>query len=106
MNKRKERKSKKHQHFWRACSYLWPYWRYMAGSIAAAFFVGLAMTGGLGAMLPVLRVLINGDTVQAWIYRQVAESRLGVKLSQDPIIVQLVGFESKSPAKASGLTVG
>jgi subfamily B ATP-binding cassette protein MsbA len=38
--------------------------------------MGLIYTGGLGAVLPILRVLVNGDTVQSWTDHQVAEKRL------------------------------
>ena len=39
--------------------------------IVCAFLVGGITTGGLVAMLPILRVLINGDTLQSWVDRQI-----------------------------------
>jgi len=96
----------KRKHFWRACRYLWPY-RMMVGiSIFCAFFVGLTLAGGLGGLLPILRVLINGDTVQGWAYRQVAEQRLGVKFAEKPDQIQIVRVDKNAPAAAAGLKVG
>ncbi len=77
-------KLSKHRHFWRACRYLWPYRVKVAISVMAAIFVGLALTGGLTTMLPVMQVLINGDTMPAWMYRQTAQARLKVKFLPDP----------------------
>lgn len=59
-------------------------------SFVCALFVGLTMAGGLATMLPIIRVLINGDTVPAWVNRTIIEQRLGVKLSEDPEIHRLI----------------
>jgi len=71
----------------------------------AAFFVGLALTGGLTTMLPIMQVLINGDTVPGWMYRQTAQARLKVKLVADPGIVQ-ISQVTAGPGKVAGLRVG
>ena len=103
----KRAKSSKHSHFWRACRYLLPYRIYIAISIVCAFFVGLTLASGLGALLPLLRVLINGDSLQGWAYRQTAEMRLGVHFQQDPGIVQIVQITNKSGGAAgAGLKPG
>ena len=60
------KKRGKNVHFWRACRYLGPYRKIVTISAVSAFFMGLIYTGGLGAMLPILRVLVNGDTIQSW----------------------------------------
>jgi len=80
------RAKKQNKYFWRALRYLLPYRWMVATSIVAAFFVGLAMTGGLGVMLPIIRVLINGDTVPAWIDRLIVDRRMGVTLADDPTL--------------------
>lgn len=59
------KKRGKNVHFWRACRFLGPYRRIVTISAVCAFLMGLIYTGGLGAMLPILRVLVNGDTVQS-----------------------------------------
>jgi subfamily B ATP-binding cassette protein MsbA len=100
-------KPSKHSHFWRACRYLLPYRAYILVSIICAFFVGLTLASGLGALLPLLRVLINGDSVQGWAYRQTAEVRLGVRLQQDPAVVQIVQITNKTGGAAeAGLKAG
>jgi subfamily B ATP-binding cassette protein MsbA len=107
MSERSKSKGRKNVHFWRACRYLWPYRRMVILSIVAAFFVGLAVTGGLGAMLPIMRVLINGDTVQGWVYRQTVGQRLvGARLAQDPLVVQIFKVDAGSPAALAGLQTG
>ncbi len=106
MSEPAKRKKRKNTHFWRACRYLIPYRRLVAASIVAALFVGLAMTGGLGTMLPIMRILINGDTVQGWMYRMTAEQRLGINLQSDPDRVQIIQIASDGPASNSALAIG
>jgi ATP-binding cassette, subfamily B, bacterial MsbA len=92
--------------FWRAMRYLGPHRRIVILSIVCAFVVGLAFTGGLGTMLPIMRVLINGDSLQGWMYRQVAEQRLGARLLDDPMRVQVEQVKPGSPAERAGLRGG
>jgi ATP-binding cassette, subfamily B, bacterial MsbA len=80
---KRRRDKKNNAHFWRAIKFLSPYRPLVIISIVCAFFVGLAMTGGLGTMLPIVRVLINGDTVPTWVDRTIADQRLTVKLNDD-----------------------
>lgn len=94
------RKDKKLVAFRRACRYLGPYRKIVTISVISAFFVGLIFTTGLGAMLPILKVLINEDTVPAWVDRQISEKRLGVKLADDPTVVQVVSVSSGLGKKA------
>ena len=60
-----------------------PHKKIVIVSILCAFFVGLTFASGLGTLLPILRILVNGDTVQGWVQRQAVENRLGVKLTED-----------------------
>ena len=89
MSDRPRNKGSKHRHFWRACRYLWPYRAKVTVSVVAAFFVGLALTGGLTTMIPIMQVLFNGDTIQSWMYRRMAERRLKVRTVPDPTMVQI-----------------
>src|SRR6476469_10814448 len=77
-------KRRKNADFWRAVGFLRPHWKIVAASIACAFIVGIAFTSGLSTMLPIMQVLIKGDSVQAWVDRQIVEKRLYVKLADDP----------------------
>ena len=62
----RKKKDKGTADFFRACRYLLPYWRMVMASILCAVFVSIAFTGGLGSLLPIMRVLINGQTVAQW----------------------------------------
>ena len=80
----------------------------IAVSFAAALFVGLAMAGGFTTMLPVLNVLIRGDTVPNWVYRRVAAHRLGVTFADDAAEaadLRVLRLDAGSPAAAAGIAV-
>ena len=85
--------------FWHACRFLAPHRGIVIISIICAFVVGLAFTSGLGTMLPILQVLIKGDTVQGWMDRQIVERRLGVKLIEEPSPCGLCAWKKIPPAK-------
>jgi ABC-type multidrug transport system fused ATPase/permease subunit len=102
------RKRKKIRNFWRACRYLWPYRSKITVSVVAAIFVGFAMTGGLTTMIPIMRVMLSGDTMQALVYRRLAAQRLGVTFASDPTEIQKVQIiqVNNGPAKNAGMQVG
>ena len=52
----------------------------MVASIVCALFAGGIFFGGLGAVLPVMKVLLDGDTPQMWVDRMVAEERWGTSI--------------------------
>jgi len=89
-------------HFWRACGFLFPHRRLVIISILCAFGVGLTFASGLGALLPILRLMINGDTLQAYAARVAVENRLGVKLDESTGVV-IVKMKANSPAALAGL---
>src|SRR5688572_4622047 len=103
--KPKPRKDKRLPHFWRAVRFLAPHRRLVIISIACAFLVGLTFTTGLSTMLPILRVLLNGDTVKVWAGRIVAEQRLNVKLADDTESVR-VDAVSAGPGADAGIKKG
>jgi ABC-type multidrug transport system fused ATPase/permease subunit len=108
---RRRRKKRGNTQFWRACRFLVPYRRMVIVSVLAAVFVGAVTTGGLAVMLPILRVLINNDTVQSWVDRQIVETRFGVGLSAptqrehaaDAVVVSVA---ANSPADQANLAIG
>ncbi len=97
------RKRKGTADFWRATQFLRPYWRMVAISIACAIFVSIVATGGLGTLLPIMRVLIKGDTIQSWADREITQRRMGVKLADDINEVRVVTLEPNGPAARAGL---
>src|SRR5438552_4211838 len=70
MNADHRRKRRKNTHFWRAFRFLTPYRRIVIISIISAVLVGFVFTSGMGAMLPIVKVLIDRDTIQGWVGRQ------------------------------------
>ncbi len=86
----RKRKKNKTQYVWRAARYLKPYKRLVVASIVCAIFAGGIFFGGLGAVLPVMKVLLEGDTPQMWVNRMVAEERWGIDLADDPDEVKVV----------------
>ena len=105
---REERKKKKsNADFWRACRYLMPHRKIVIISIVCAFLVGLTFASGLGAILPILRILVNGDTTQGWVQRLAVEHRLGVKLAEDAGDVRVVSLAHQHGAAAkAGVKAG
>src|SRR5437016_2566406 len=88
---------RKNTEFRRACRFLYPYRAMVIVSIVAALFVGAIFTSGLGAMLPILQVLINRDTVQNWIDRRIANQRLGVVLADSAGVIGPNGKPAGEP---------
>src|SRR2546423_4544667 len=93
-------------YFWRALRYLAPHRRLVIISIACAFLVGLTFTGGLSTMLPILRVLMSGETVQIWAGRLIAEHRLNVKLADTPEKVLVDRVHHQGAGASAGLKQG
>ena len=57
---------------WRAMRFLYPYRKLVAISLVCAFFMGGIMTTGMSAILPILKVLVEGKTVAGWMNTTVA----------------------------------
>jgi len=91
----------------RALGYLRPYRGMVIISIVSAFFVGLTMAGGLTSMVPIIRILINGDTIPGWVDRVILEHRLVVKVFDDPASekLMLISVDKKGPAWAAGYRI-
>ncbi len=106
MSDPQRRKRKSHAHFWRAARYLFPYRRLVIVSVICALLIGFALAGGLGTLLPIMRVLITGDTLQGWVDRQGVESRLEVRLAEDSLIPTLVSVKPAGPAGKANLRSG
>ncbi len=66
------------------------------------------MTGGLTTMIPIMRVMLSGDTMQALVYRKLAAQRLSVTFASDPTQIQSVQVlqVNNGTAKNAGMQVG
>jgi subfamily B ATP-binding cassette protein MsbA len=103
---KREMKKKNMAEFKRSVRFLYPYKYLIILSFVSAFFVGIAMIGGLTSMLPILRLLINGDTIPNWANRTIVETRLGVTLADDPQDLRLVKVKPGEAAANVGLQAG
>jgi ABC-type multidrug transport system fused ATPase/permease subunit len=73
--------------------------------MCCAFLVGGIFTAGLGTMLPVMQVLVNGDTIEDCVNRKIAEQRVGVRLAEESYEIRPTRIEKNGQAAALGLTV-
>lgn len=89
--------------FWRAARFVFPYRRLMVFSIISALFVGGTTTVGLTLLMPIMRLLFNGDTLPAYVDRSIAEHRLGVRLDEKDVVTRV---EPKGPALSAGVEDG
>ena len=103
---KREKKDQSVTYFWRALRYLMPHRRLVVISVACALLVGLTFTGGLSAMLPILKVLMSGETVQTWAGRLVVEHRLGVSLADAPEKVLVLRAHHNGAGATAGLKDG
>jgi ATP-binding cassette, subfamily B, bacterial MsbA len=105
--RRREREKGNPSDFWRACRSLYPYRGIVAVSVLCALFIGAAFTGGIGTMLPIMRVLIEGDTIQTWVNREVAARRLGVQFADgnESSFLQVTRVKEHGPAARAGLRI-
>src|SRR5688572_29812942 len=95
-------KPKENANFWRALRFLGPYRGMVAISVVCALMVGAVFTGGLGAMLPIFKVLLEDQTVAQWMDRQVVEYRIGAKLAERVDVVRVTKVSKDGPAEAAG----
>ncbi len=91
----------------RAARFLGPYRKYVVVSIIAAFFVGAFTTTGLTALLPVMRVLIDEESVPHYIDRVIVEKRLGATLDSDTKTgLHVLRLGKGAPARQLGIKPG
>jgi ABC-type multidrug transport system fused ATPase/permease subunit len=86
--------------FWRACGYLRPYRRLVAVSILCALLTGAFTATGLGAMLPLLSVLVHGTTVKTYVDGVVVERTLKLTLAQEQGSYRVVKRDDAAPPDA------
>ncbi|HEX4795919.1 MAG TPA: ABC transporter transmembrane domain-containing protein [Humisphaera sp.] len=99
----KRKKEKGTAHFWRACRFLYPYRWLVIISILCAVFVSSAATVGLTTILPVMRVMVRGDTIATWANRTIAQNRLGFTLADEGSGLIVLKVEPKGAAAQAGL---
>ena len=79
----------------------------MVISVLCAMFVGVAVVGSLGSMLPIIKVLSKGDSAQSWANRQVIERRIGVRIGGDSMEqVRILHVDDRKWADEHGVRNG
>ena len=96
----------RHSAFWRSAKYLRPHIPMIAVSIACAVLVAASVVGSLTSILPIIKVLSRGDSVQSWANREIVSARIGAVLSDRPESLQLVTVDNRGAAQAAGLEDG
>src|SRR5947207_11002385 len=105
--RRRERRNRKStKDFWRAARYLYPYRGMVITSIVCALFIGIAFTGGLSSMVPMMQVFLKNDTIGTWAQRKIAERRLGVELTTESGDLRILKVTEKGAASRAGLKAG
>ncbi len=64
-------------HFRRLLRYTWPHRRFLFGAMACILVMAVTYSASIGSLLPVLKVLIEAEGLHGWVYRYVAQDRLG-----------------------------
>ena len=100
------RKKSDNREFWRACRFLYPYRFMVATSIVCAIFIGVAFTGGLSSMVPMMQVFLKEETIGSWAQRKIAEQRLDAELTTESDDVRVAKVFEGGKAARSGLRAG
>src|SRR5688572_19229101 len=100
------RKSKTTRDFWRATRFIWPYRKTIVFSFFCALFVGLAMSVSLATLTPIMKVLLSKQTIREWANTTIVEQRLGLRLVEDALEVQVLQVKEGGTAAAAGIQPG
>ena len=100
------KRSKSTRDFWRAMRFVHPYRRTIGVSVVCALFVGLAMSASLATLTPIMRVLLNNQTIQHWADATIVEQRLGVRFLEDSPELTVVNVKPDGAGAAAGLQRG
>src|ERR1700722_13315448 len=106
LSPKRQAKRKNTADFWRAMRYVAPYRRIVAISVICAFFVGMATAGGLGTMVPILSVLINGDTGSDWAAQRIVEKGFQIDMALEGDDLRVVRVARDGLADRAGLHKG
>ena len=106
------------RYFFRSIRYLWPYRVRLGMATACVVLIMLFWAGGLGALLPGVKILTSDEGLHDWAWRSMAEDRIGgqivVRTMRGPHsfneqkldtsdILDVVKLQENSSAKAAGL---
>ena len=109
------------KYFFRSIKYLWPYRLRLSMAMVCVLFITLLWAGGLGSLLPGMKVLISDEGLHGWAWRTMVEDRLEARVVVREIrgehhfgderlsivrYLDMVELEDSSLAKKAGLMEG
>ncbi len=103
-------------HFRRMVRLVWPHRRFILIGLIASVVYGALHSVSIVGVLPVLKVMLSEEGFHGWLYRGVAEDRLGADLTVNfggsddaplpPWAATISGLDSNSPLAGDGAQVG
>ncbi len=105
--------------FRRSLRYLWPYRLRLMLSLGLVILIAVLWGGGLGALLPGLKILIAPEGLHGWAWNTMARDRLEARLVRQEVpagreldgvlltvLVGVAGVEKDGPAGRAGIRPG
>ncbi len=106
------------KHFARVLKMVWPHWRYVMIAVIATIGVALCYTFSLASLYPILKILVEKESIHDIADKFVVEQRLGVSLAVrdtkglliadklGPEALQVVNIKEKHPLYRQGVRSG
>jgi len=106
------------KNFLRSLRYLWPYRGRLAVACVCVLLIGVLWAGGLGALLPAVKILISPEGLHGWAYNAMTRDRLSAHVVQRvvptegnyvvdgqkiTIVLDVVETDSNGPAATAGI---
>jgi ABC-type multidrug transport system fused ATPase/permease subunit len=98
--------------FRRSLRYLWPYRLRIGVAVVCVLIIATLWASGLGLLLPGAKILISDEGLHGWVYKIVADKRMGITSVQSTVSVgqaapqagiQIVHVRDDSVAARAGL---
>ncbi|MCJ7545056.1 MAG: hypothetical protein MUP47_10945, partial [Phycisphaerae bacterium] len=98
--------------FRRSLTYLWPYRLRIGVAVVCVLVIATLWASGLGLLFPGAKILISDEGLHGWVFKVVADKRLGISSLQSTVrvpgaapqvAVQMVHVEDGKPAARAGL---
>ena len=107
------------KNFRRSLKYLWPYRGRLALSAVLVFLIAVLWGGGLGALLPGLKILIAPEGLHGWAWNSMLQDRLQARLVRQEVqadtridglevglVLGVAGVEKDGPSEQAGIRPG
>ncbi len=75
------------ENFRRSLKYLWPYRLRIGVAVVCVLVIASLWAGGLGLLFPGAKILISDEGLHGWVYKVVADKRLGISSVQSTVSI-------------------